>query len=833
MAMRWIKTLLVALLLAATPARAEIAWLDAPGSYELAGADLFKLRSELPPELNESLKAIRNQVFADEAAFRDALAQALLTDEFRAAWTERLFDLAASPGAAFGLQTRDHDLLTIYVADPSYSTDTDPFTSKSWLGGLAPQHTDTSFSTALEGSCLAVSREILLFRLCQPEIGDGEKSVVLETAAEHIVGLGQEFQIAGDTTAERNGFVRAGANLMGGFNGGANGNTIFPIAYFDLPDHPFALILDNRYPQQWDFETSPASLIVKGGDLRLRVLAGESLADIRRQFMALSGHPPVPPKAMFGLWISEYGYENWAELDSKIASLKEAGFPLSGAVLDLSWFGGIAANSATSAMGGLNWDLANFPDPAAKVATYAEDGIGLMLIEESYISSGLPEYATLTELGGLAHDEAGMPVVTNAAGNWWGRGGMIDWLATKAAAEWHDLKRQPLIDMGIVGHWTDLGEPEMVAPGFRYGVDNLTDPQVRNSYNLMWARSIFDGYQRNAPDKRPFIMSRSGGMGLQALGGAMWSGDTGGDFGSLAAQMPQQQHMMWSGMDYYGSDIGGFHRSAMGIYPGTHEELTDELYTQWFAYSALFEVPVRPHTENLCNCKETAPDRIGDVASNLANITLRYALEPYYYSLAHRAWLDGEPVFPSLDYYYDEDAAKGLGHEKMIGSELVSAAVATPGATEVSLYLPAGDWYDLRTGHITRSDSHTFEFPVYVDGRFTLPVFARDGAIIPMADGVLRVFGSEPNHFDWYDDEGVSTAYQRGEYDHIAIDLQGDGLTLTRERGDLAPRTLQWTSDREVSKVLIDQNVVSFTQDGPTITVALPAFDETLTIEAR
>jgi hypothetical protein len=89
MAMRWIKTLLVALLLAATPARAEIAWLDAPGSYELAGADLFKLRSELPPELNESLKAIRNQVFADEAAFRDALAQALLTDEFRAAWTER------------------------------------------------------------------------------------------------------------------------------------------------------------------------------------------------------------------------------------------------------------------------------------------------------------------------------------------------------------------------------------------------------------------------------------------------------------------------------------------------------------------------------------------------------------------------------------------------------------------------------------------------------------------------------------------------------------------------------------------------------------------------
>ena len=235
---------------------------------------------------------------------------------------------------------------------------------------------------------------------------------------------------------------------------------------------------------------------------------------------------------------------------------------------------------------------------------------------------------------------------------------------------------------------------------------------MRNSYNLLWAQSIFDGYQRNSPDKRPFIMSRSGGMGLQALGGAMWSGDTGGDFGSLAAQMPQQQHMMWSGIDYYGSDIGGFHRSAMGIYPGTHEELTNELYTQWFAYSALFEVPVRPHTENLCNCKETAPDRIGDVASNLANIKLRYALEPYYYSLAHRAWLDGEPVFPSLDYYYDDEAVKGLGHVKMIGSELVSAAVADARRqSDVSIYLPAGDWYDFRTGAITRSDRRDLHAP--------------------------------------------------------------------------------------------------------------------------
>ena len=830
--MRWITSLLVAFLLAVGPARAEITWIDSPGAYELKAAALFKLRTELPAELNESLKAIRNVRFDDEAAFAAALDAALLTTELREIWTARLTELATQPGASYGMEPAD-GMLTIYVTDGSHTLDSDPFTSASWLSRL-PEAGDGAFSAALAEGCLEVSgHEVtLLFRLCQPTIADGEKSVAIEAEATHIVGLGQEFQLPGDTTAERNGFVRAGANMMGGFNGGANGNTLFPIGYFDQPN-PFALILDNRYPQQWDLATTPRRLGVKGGDLRLRVLAADTLADIRRQYMAMSGHPPVPPKSMFGLWISEYGYENWVELDGKIASLKGAGFPLSGAVLDLYWFGGIKANSTTSPMGGLNWDRTNFPDPEGKIAAYAKDGIGLMLIEESYISSDLPEYRTLTDLHGLAHDDASQPVVTNPAGNWWGRGGMIDWLATSAAAEWHDLKRQPLIDMGVVAHWTDLGEPEMVAPGFRYSPANLTDPQVRNSYNLAWAQSIYDGYQRNSPDKRPFIMSRSGGMGLQALGGAMWSGDTGGDFKSLAAQLPQQQHMMWSGMDYYGSDIGGFHRSAMGIYPGTHEDLTNELYTQWFAYSSLFEVPVRPHTENLCDCKETAPDRIGDLASNLANIKLRYALEPYYYSLAHRAWLDGEPIIPSLDYYYDDGQAKGRGDQKMIGSELTAVAVAAPGATQAQLYLPKGNWYDWYSNSTFASTGEVVTRPIYAADRLQLPLFARDGAIVPIAGGVLRVFGDAPNTFDWYDDDGVSTAYQRGEYDHVAISVEGSRLTLTRERGDLAIASLKWTRAEPVSSVTIDGTSVAFEQDGRTVNVSLPTLVDKMTIEVR
>ena len=88
----------------------------------------------------------------------------------------------------------------------------------------------------------------------------------------------------------------------------------------------------------------------------------------------------------------------------------------------------------------------------------------------------------------------------------------------------------------------------------------------------------------------------------------MWSADIGTNIESLTTHMNAQMHMSFSGVDYFGSDIGGFHRGAI------NERDFDELYTIWVANSALLDVPVRPHTENLCNSKETAPDRTGDMA---------------------------------------------------------------------------------------------------------------------------------------------------------------------------------------------------------------------------
>ena len=102
----------------------------------------------------------------------------------------------------------------------------------------------------------------------------------------------------------------------------------------------------------------------------------------------------------------------------------------------------------------------------------------------------------------------------------------------------------------------------------------------------------------------------------------------------LGSPYRAQGHVAMSGVDYYGSDVGGFYRRAYTESPGGY----DELYTRWFAAACLTDVPLRPHTMNLGNKFETAPNQVGHAASNLANLRQRYRLIPYLYSAAHRAW---------------------------------------------------------------------------------------------------------------------------------------------------------------------------------------------------
>jgi len=629
---------------------------------------------------------------------------------------------------------------------------------------------------------------------------------ITKDSMQNVYGLGEQFFMGGSADGDWDGRVRSpggnyGNAMVYDTDNGPVGNAQIPVMFaVGANNANYGLFMDQIYKQQWTLNTTPYKVETWGDQLRWYVMTGPNLADLRQDYMELTGRPPVPPKKALGLWVSEYSYDNWAEIDNRLGTLRTNKFPVDGFVLDLRWFGGVTASSDTTNMGKLTWDTTNFASPATKIASYkTNDGIGIIPIEESYIGKGLAEHTDMQTRGYLvrAGCSSCLPVYLTT-NDWWGRGGMIDWTLDAAGDYWHDLKRQPLITSGVIGHWLDLGEPEMYdSTDWTSGVlsGKHAHADYHNMYGFKWAESIARGYTRNSVAQRPFMLARSGASGIQRFGVAMWSADIGSKLTALAGQANAQMQMSMSGIDYYGSDIGGFRREML------NSDL-NELYTQWYSAGMWFDVPVRPHTENLCNCADTAPDRIGDLASNLANTRQRYELTPYYYSLAHRAYLFGEPVVPPPVYYYQNDTnVREMGSEKMIGRDMLVGMVAGAGERQRNVYLPSGDWVNYATNQWFHSTGQWYNTqPEFVNGTFKLPAYARAGAILPkmfVDDKTMNVLGKRTDastrneliarvyssttasNFTLYEDDSETTAYQSGAVGTSAISQTRVGSTAT------------------------------------------------------
>ena len=675
----------------------------------------------------------------------------------------------------------------LYTSPMVWKTD---YAGPSWYrhDGNVIETTDIKIRVETPGLCVVVEDKIkqrVLSRLCPLKLDKDWKSLtVAKEQTTQVYGLGQQFKVLGSADGDwlqhgvreeqpsgqqqshGNGFMPFGP-------AGMVGNVQIPVMYAVGDDNlNYALFIDNVYKRRWDFTTDPWRISMWGDQLRFYVMTGPDLPDLRKDYMELTGTPPVPPRKAFGLWVSEFGYENWWQVDTLRTDLRRDEFPVDGFVLDLQWFGGVIRDDPNSPMGRLDWDQKNnddnnyyFPDPASAIAYFAQDHLGLVAIEESYISKNSDtlsqmeatgDFLAYTRTDGQCDANHEQPVFLK---DWFGEAAMIDWSDISAGHWVHENRRFPnLVQKGILGHWTDLGEPEKYDSSACYNGVEVTNTgpknqhgDVHNLYAFLWNQSIYDGYQRHntTVDRRPFILSRSGASGSQRFGVAMWSGDIGSDLRLLATHLNAQMHMSFSGIDYYGSDIGGFRREGMPYNQNHagHLQYQNELYTQWLANGAWFDVPIRPHTDNTFQTNrryETAPNLVGDFYSNRENLRQRYELIPYYYSLAYRAHLYGEPLIPPLVFYYQNDPnVRGIGHEKLIGKDLLVAVVASHGEYARDVYLPNGKWINYHTNEWFHSDGEWIrQFPTYLKNIFRLPVFAHAGAILPMMHVDAQTMGA-------------------------------------------------------------------------------------------
>lgn len=654
---------------------------------------------------------------------------------------------------------------------------------------------EVKISVSAADLCVTVfdkARNVTLTKICGDDLDKDEKKLLIKKGEmQNAYGIGNLFHDPSNADGDwvgrswegrnhgnfRYGFwVRGSSEGSDSFHGGGPSVSQFPMLYAlgrsvnSDSFQNYGLLVDQIYRMSWDFRGQTWVAKSWGDQLRWFVFTGPDVKDLRKDFLELVGRPPVPPRETFGLWVSEFGYDNWTEVRQDLDSLRSNGFPVDGVALDLQWFGGSFdlnehdAVSEPNRMGTLRFDSNNFPNPQANIAQFYNDfGVRFMPIEESYIDNRLPEHTELWNRKFLARVTDTEPVTVmrdfrhegnSDHGVWWGRGGMLDWSNPNAGDYWHQQKRLDLGKMGITSHWLDLGEPEMYYQHAIYhGFPELNKHRhgdIHNVYNLRWAESIFRNYRdpQNAQllqttlglhaAPRHFTLSRSGTVGSQRYGG-MWSGDVGRNMGTLRAHLNTQMHMSMAGVDYYTSDAGGFLEG--GETEAGYSQ--NALYTQWFANNCLLDIPVRPHgwanNEQASGNLRFGPDQRGHRESNLANIRLRYKLTPYIYSLAHDAWNNGDAIFPPLVYHFQGDIhARKIGNVKMIGRDLLFGVVAGYNQTDRRVYLPKGQWIDFHSLDWYNSNGEeTPDLPIFRArdehrGLFTIPLFARAGAIIPL-----------------------------------------------------------------------------------------------------
>ena len=259
----------------------------------------------------------------------------------------------------------------------------------------------------------------------------------------------------------------------------------------------------------------------------------------------------------------------------------------------------------------------------------------------------------------------------------------IDFAKPEAGAWWWGEHRQLVAD-GIEGWWLDGGEGP-TAPSV---LARLDGPELHNRYDLFRQRAFAEGEARDNPHRRPFLLCRSGGTGMQRFGAACWSGDINNTWATLEAQSSLGLNMGLSGVALWGTDIGGFYAVA---------PQTGELFVRWFQFGA-FNPVMRSHGQTW---RMHLPWAYGPEVEAVCRHTLglRYRLMPYTYTLAWQAHTQGLPLMrPLVLNYSDDPEVLDRSSEFLWGDDILVAPVTRAGARHWPVYLPKGTWYDFWTG---------------------------------------------------------------------------------------------------------------------------------------
>lgn len=565
----------------------------------------------------------------------------------------------------------------------------------------------------------------------------------------------------------------------------------------------------NQLQFQWkppvvDREAQGTSLWSEVGDgIDYWFCYGPGIDQVISGYRAITGKAAMLPNWAYGYWQSRDHYSNQQQSIDAVKKFREMQIPLDNIVQDWQYWPGASLNT----VGSWAFDSTRFPDPVGWTNAIHQEHAHLMISVWGWISSqsrGSDNYQQMASRNFLL----GTRQVPGGSRTF------VDFFNPEAGRLYWDQLHHELFDKGIDAWWLDASEPDIAGIPTLDAVRTLMNPngmgtgaRVLNGYPLLESKVVYEGQRAAAPDRRVFILTRSGYPGMQRYAAVVWSGDSTTTWQAMRKQITAGLSFSISGMPYWSMDIGGYALPAR--FSGVNStsgrprnqadaDEWDELNARWFQFGT-FVPMMRVHGQGAREIYNFGP-QAQEVMIKFDR--LRYALMPYVYSLAGDTTLnDGTIMRPLVMDFAGDAKAREIADQYLFGPALLVSPVTAYKARSRPVYLPAGaDWYDFWTGAMSAGGQTIDAAAPYNQ----MPLFVRAGSILPLGP-VMQYTGEKPmdpvtlcvyegadGSFTLYEDSGSGYGYERGEISKIPLTWSQGKRTLTiGKRGGHFPGMLE------------------------------------------
>lgn len=451
------------------------------------------------------------------------------------------------------------------------------------------------------------------------------------------------------------------------------------------------------------------------------ITAGETPAQILKNYTQVTGRPPMMPEWGLGFWQCKLRYYNQKQVLEIAREYKKRKIPVDVLVIDYYHW---------KRCGDWCFDEEYFPNPAAMVKEVQDMGIRLMVSIWPQVDWRSKNYEEMRQQGLLVKSNSGIDVQMVFHGN------NVFMDATNPRTRdyvWTKCK-EGYWNLGIGTFWLDEAEPEFGTydyEDYRFHIGSVS--RTGNMYPRDYARLFYEG-QKAAGQEDIVNLIRCAWVGSQRYGALVWSGDIMSSYEDFRKQICAGLHMGLCGIPWWTTDIGGFHNGNI------HDKGFQELLIRWFQFGTFCPVMrihgCRQPAEQIVNREGEVREwtgaeneiwSYGDENYKIMKkfIHIREQMRDYIREVMQKAHEMGSPVIRPLFYEFPEDKEGwDIKDAYMFGPDILVAPVCHERARQREVYLPEGTFF------VHAGTGQKYEGGKWYNveaGLDTLPVFLREG----------------------------------------------------------------------------------------------------------